>query len=92
MKSVVAVHPRATAAPPLEIVLSEVVATLAFAAHSYLALEGESGPDLAAAEASIDIAAAAFERISSRLSTQERSAMAALLTDLRMTFVRKRGV
>ena len=91
MNRVVAVHPSATAAPPLEIVLSEVVATLAFAAHSYLAPEGEGTPDFFAAEAAIDIAAAAFERISARLSPAERSAMTALLTDLRMTFVRKRG-
>jgi hypothetical protein len=85
----VAVHPNATAAPPLEVVLSEFVASLAFAAHSYLA---PSEPDLGSAEIAIEVAADAFERIAPRLSTDERSALAALLTDLRMTFVRKRGL
>ena len=87
-----ATQPPSTAVPPIEVVTSEVVATLAFAAHGYLsgASEGEP-PDLNAAEIAIDLAGSAYERIAPRLSPDERSALAALLTDLRLTFVRKRG-
>jgi hypothetical protein len=81
------------AAPPVEVVVGEVFATLAFAAHAYLADAGETGaePDLDGAEIAIDLAGRAYERTESRLSTQERAAMASMLTDLRMTYVRKRG-
>jgi hypothetical protein len=80
------------AAPPVEVVVGEVFATLAFAAHAYLADAGEGAePDLDGAEIAIDLAGRAYERTQSRLSTQERAAMASMLTDLRMTYVRKRG-
>ena len=83
----------ATAIPPIEVVLGEVVASLALTAHAYLepAASENAKPDLEGAEAAIDVAGKAFERIQSRLSTEERSALARLLTELRMTYVRKRG-
>jgi len=84
--------------PPVEVVLSEVVASLAFAAHAYLEPpppEGEAGaarPDLVAAEMAIDVAGKAFERIQARLTPEERSAFARSLTDLRLSYVKKRGI
>ncbi len=80
-----------TAVPPVETLLSEFVATLALAAHAYLEPGGNASPDLASAELAIDVAAGAFDRIAPRLRPQERTAMAGLLTDVRMTCVRKRG-
>jgi len=79
--------------PPVEAVVSEVVASLALTAHAYLepAAGEDSTPDLEGAEVAIDVAGKAFDRIQSRLSTEERSALARLLTELRMTYVRKRG-
>lgn len=85
----------ATAAPPIEVVLSETVASLAFAAHAYLSpQEGDPAapPDLEAANIALDVAGLAFERIEPRLGGTERSAMARLLTDLRLTYVKKRGL
>jgi hypothetical protein len=86
-------QPHAVAAPPIEVVVSEVFATLAFAAHAYLgdADAEKSEANLAGAEMAIDLAGRAFERVEPRLSTGERAAMASMLTDLRMTYVRKRG-
>jgi Domain of unknown function (DUF1844) len=87
--------PNATAMPPVEIVLSEVVASLSFAAHGYLEPvtggETSSSPDLDAAEMVIDVAGRAFERIQARLQPEERSAFARSLTDLRLAYVKKRG-
>lgn len=82
------------AAPPVEVVLSETVASLAFAARAYLnPEEGDpsASPDLAAASIALDVAVVAFERIEPRLGGTERSAMARLLTDLRLEYVKKRG-
>ncbi len=84
----------ATAVPPVEVIMSEIVASLALAAHAYLhpsATESVETPDLGAAEIAIDVAAKAYERISPRLDAGERSAMASMLTDLRFTYVKKRG-
>ncbi len=83
--------------PPVEVVLGEMVTSLAMLAHAYLepVAEGSETPpdaDLASADIAIDIAGKAFERIQPRLGPDERSAMARLLTDLRLTFVRKRGL
>jgi hypothetical protein len=81
------------AVPPVEDVLSEVVVTLAFAARAYLEPPQEAGePDLAAAGIAIETAGAAFERISARLGAEQRTALSGMLTDLRMAFVRKRGL
>ncbi len=80
------------AVPPVEAVVSEVFATLALAAHTYLEpVEDGKAPDLAGAEIAIDLAGRAFERAEGRLSTEERAAMAGMLTNLRMAYVRKRG-
>jgi hypothetical protein len=81
-----------TQTPPVEEVLSEVVVTLALMAHSYLEPQGEAEPDLGAAEIAIDTAGAAFERVAPRLSQDQRTALTSVLTEARMTFVRKRGL
>ena len=77
--------------PPVEDLLTDVVARLALAAHVYLADEGRQ-PDLPSAEAAIDVASAAFERVKERLRPEDRLAMTQLLTETRMTFVKKRGL
>jgi hypothetical protein len=77
--------------PPLEPLLTEVIATLALAAHAYLADSGEQRPDFASAEAAIDVATSAFERVKERLRPDERLHITQMLTELRMAFVRKRG-
>ena len=78
--------------PPVEPLLSEVVATLALAAHAYLTDTDGRQPDYPSAEVAIDVATAAFERVKERLRPDERLAMAQMLTETRMTFVRKRGM
>ena len=84
---------QAVTVPPIEAVLSEVFATLALTAHAYLETgEGSGEPDLPAAEIAIDLAAAAFEKSQARLRPEERAAMASMLTNLRLTFVKKRGI
>lgn len=77
--------------PPVEPLLIEVIATLSLAAHAYLT-EGEgSEPDREAAEVAIDVAGAAFERVKERLRPEQRLAVTQMLTETRLTFVRKRG-
>lgn len=77
--------------PPLEPLLTEVIATLALAAHAYLADNDGKEPDFRAADAAIDVATVAFERVKERLRPDERLAITQMLTETRMTFVRKRG-
>jgi hypothetical protein len=79
--------------PPVEVVLSEVVASLAMLAHAYIEPPAESGaePDLNAAEIALDVAGKAYDRIEPRLGPQERSAVARLLTETRLSYVKKRG-
>jgi cation transport regulator ChaB len=77
--------------PPVEPLLSEVIATLALAAHAYLTDEEGRGPDHQSAEVAIDVATAAFERVKERLRPEERLAITQMLTETRLTFVRKRG-
>lgn len=81
----------AVTVPPVNAVLSELLASLAFAAHAYLEPQDGSEPDLEGAGIAIDVAAFGFDRIQPRLSPQERSAFTGMLTDLRMTYVKKRG-
>ena len=77
--------------PPVEPLLSEVIATLALAAHAYLT-EGEGRQaDRGSAEIAIDVATAAFERVKERLQPDQRLAITQMLTETRLTFVRKRG-
>ena len=86
-------EPQATSVPPVEVVLGETIASLALAAHLYLAPPDKAvAPDLAAAEMLIDVVGVAFDRIAPRLQPEERSALARLLTDVRLTFVQKRGL
>lgn len=77
--------------PPLEPLIGEVIATLALAAHAYLSDSDGRQPDLTSAEAAIDIATSAFERVKERLRPDERLAVTQMLTETRLTFVRKRG-
>ena len=77
--------------PPLAPLLTEVIATLALAAHAYLADTDGRQPDVASAEAAIDVATAAFERVKERLRPDERLAITQMLTETRLTFVKKRG-
>ena len=76
----------------VEPLLAEIVATLSLAAHAYLTEEQGRRADTASAEVAIDVATAAFERVKERLRPQERLAMSQMLTETRMTFVRKRGL
>ncbi len=77
--------------PPVEPLLSELIATLALAAHAYLTAENGKQPDHSSAEVAIDVATAAFERVKERLRPEQRLAITQMLTETRMTFVRKRG-
>lgn len=77
--------------PPLEPLLTEVIATLALAAHAYLADNDGKQPDYPSAEAAIDVATSAFERVKERLRPDERLAITQMLTETRLNFVRKRG-
>ena len=77
--------------PPIEPLLREVIATLALAAHAYLTDEDGRSPDLPSAEVAIDVATAAFERVKERLQPEQRLAIAQMLTETRLTFVRMRG-
>lgn len=81
-----------TQMPPVEHLLSDLVARLALAAHAYLTEEEGKQADLHSAEISIDVASVAFDRIKDRLRPEERLAITQLLTETRMTFVRKRGL
>lgn len=81
------------AVPPVEDVLSEVVVMLAFAAQAYLEPQQEGAePDLESGGIAIEAAASAFERISPRLRPEQRTALSGMLADVRMAFVRKRGL
>jgi hypothetical protein len=77
--------------PPVEPLLSELIATLVLAAHAYLTENEGKQPDHSSAEIAIDVATAAFERVKERLRPEERLAITQMLTETRMTFVRKRG-
>ncbi|MBV9719690.1 MAG: hypothetical protein JOZ77_10240 [Candidatus Eremiobacteraeota bacterium] len=77
--------------PPVEPLLSEVIATLTLAAHAYLTEEDGHKADHSSAEIAIDVASAAFERVKERLQPDQRLAITQMLTETRLTFVRKRG-
>lgn len=77
--------------PPVEPLLSEVIATLALAAHAYLTEEEGRKADHESAEVAIDVASAAFERVKERLQPEQRLAITQMLTETRLRFVRKRG-
>jgi hypothetical protein len=67
-----------------------MVATLSSAAHAYLTPR-EDQADIRSAALACDVAGQIFERVTPRLRPDERSALSAMLTELRMTIVRKRG-
>lgn len=76
--------------PPVEPLLGEVIATLALAAHAYLTETDGHEADHSSAEIAIDVATAAFERVKERLQADQRLAITQMLTELRLSFVRKR--
>ncbi|MEO6914060.1 MAG: hypothetical protein ABI182_08590 [Candidatus Baltobacteraceae bacterium] len=84
--------PELEAIPSVEPLLTDVIATLALAAHAYLADDAEKTPDIAAAQIAIDVAAAAFERVKERLRSEQRLAITQMLTETRLAFIKKRGV
>ena len=77
-------------APPIDALVAEVIATLAIAANAYLEPK-EGQPDVDSATLACDVAGAAFEKIAPRLKAEERAALGSLLTNIRMTIVKKRG-
>lgn len=78
--------------PPVEVLVADSIARLTLAAHGYLADEQGKQADLPAAEVAIDVATSAYERVKERLRPEDRLAITQLLTETRMTFVRKRGL
>ena len=78
--------------PPLEPLITEVITTLALAAHAYLSKDDGTEPDFRGADVAIEVASIAFERIKERLRPDERLAITQMLTETRLTFVRKRGI
>jgi len=82
--------PDALATPSIDALVGEMIATLALAANAYL--DPKDGPsDLDAAALACDIAGSAFERIAPRLRPEERTGLAGLLTQIRLSIVKKRG-
>jgi hypothetical protein len=80
------------AAPLIEALLGETIATLLYAANAYLEpRESETPPDIASAELAVDVAGLTFDRIASRLRPDARGALTVMLTDARLAVVRKRG-
>ncbi len=78
--------------PPVEMLLTDLIARLSLAAHAYLVVEEGKQPDVDAAGMAIDVAGAAFERVKERLGPQDRLAITQLLTETRMAFVRRRSL
>ncbi len=78
--------------PPVGSLLAEVIATLALAAHAYMARDDGQEPDLPAAEAAIDVATAAFERGKERMRPEDRLSITQMLTETRLMFVKRRGL
>jgi hypothetical protein len=84
--------PEQLAAPPVDDLVGETVATLLYAAAAYLdPRDGDAAPDIASAEVAVDVAGAAFDRIASRLRPDVRGALTVMLTDTRLAIVKKRG-
>jgi hypothetical protein len=79
------------AAPPIDALVGETVATLLYAAAAYLEPRDPGLPDIAAAEIAVDVAGIAFDRIASRLRPDARGALTVMLTDARLAIVKKRG-
>jgi hypothetical protein len=73
-------------APPIEQIGAEIVASLCMAGLAYLAKD-----DLESASLACDIVGLAFDRLSTRLKAEERTGLGELVTELRLSIVRKRG-
>ena len=73
-------------APPFEQLAAEMVATLCMAGLAYLGKD-----DVDSATLTCDLVGAIYGQIGSRLSTEDRTGLAGLVTDLRMAIVKKRG-
>lgn len=73
--------------PSVNAIVTEVVGSLALAAHAYMS---EGATDLASAGIAIDVASLAFDRIKERLSADERLAITQLLTETRLAYVKRR--
>lgn len=78
--------------PPVEVLVTDAVARLTLAAHAYLSDQEGKQADLPAAQIAIDVASSAYDRVKERLRPSDRLAITQLLTETRMTFVRKRGL
>ncbi len=84
--------PDQLAAPPIEAVLGETVATLLYAARAYLEpREPGAEPDIASAQLAIDVAGMTFERIAPRLRPDAHGALSVMLTEARLAIVKLRG-
>jgi hypothetical protein len=80
------------AAPPIDDLLGQTVATLLYAAAAYLEpRSSDAPPDLSSAELAVDVAGMAFDRIAARLRPDARGALTVMLTEARLAIVRKRG-
>jgi hypothetical protein len=80
------------AAPPIDELLGETVASLLYAAAAYLEpRDGDAVADLGSAELAVDVAGMAFDRIAPRLRPDARGALTVMLTEARLSIVRKRG-
>ncbi|MDQ2681617.1 MAG: hypothetical protein M3Y21_11475 [Candidatus Eremiobacteraeota bacterium] len=84
--------PDLEAIPAVEPLITDVIATTALAAHAYLSADSEKAPDISDAQIAIDVAAFAFESIKDRLRPEQRLAITQMLTETRLTFIKKRGV
>ena len=73
--------------PSVNAIVTEVVGSLALAAHAYMS---DAALDLDSAGVAIDVASLAFDRIKERLTADERLAITQLLTETRLAYVRRR--
>ena len=83
--------PDALALPPIDALVGETIATLVLAANAYLEPNEDRPHPRMRPPSRATSPAAAFERISSTLRDDERSGLAALLTQIRLSIVKKRG-
>ena len=78
--------PAEATAPPIDQVAAEMIVTLCLAGLAYLAKD-----DVDSAATACDLVGPIFERISSTLRAPDRTSLGGLVTELRMSIVRKRG-
>jgi hypothetical protein len=73
-------------APPIEQIGAEIVASLCMAGLAYVAKD-----DVESASLACDVVGLVFDRLSTRLEAEERTVLSELVTELRISIVRKRG-